>query len=82
MVSFIAYLQVVVQTKSKSRLRFRIASKFTSQEKSAVSSLGLVEGNSTNTVNTVGDTDESSNEKKGIEITTTTFTNGDKEVRI
>lgn len=75
-------LQVVVQTKSKSRLRFRIASKFSSQGKSAVSSLGLVEGNSTNTVNTVGDTDESSNEKKGIEIITTAFTSSDdKEVR-
>lgn len=44
--------------------------------------MGLVEGNSTNTVNTVGDTtDESSNEKKGIEIVTTTFCNSnDKEV--
>lgn len=57
--------------KSKSRLRFRLASKFSSQGKSAVSSLGLVEGNSTNTVNTVEETEYSSNDKKGIEATTT-----------
>lgn len=34
-----------------------------------MSSLGLVEGNSTNTVNTVEDTEDSGNEKKLIEVT-------------
>lgn len=74
---FYLYLQVV-PPKSKSRLRFRLASKFTSsnQGKSAVSSLGLVEGNSTNTVNTVEETEYSSNDKKGIEVTT--FNNADE----
>ncbi|CAD7078564.1 unnamed protein product [Hermetia illucens] len=64
--------------KKKTRLKIRLASKFTSQGKSAVSSLGLVEGNSTNTVNTVEDTEYSSNvdSKKGIEVTA--FTNADE----
>uniref|UniRef100_A0A182RDN1 G_PROTEIN_RECEP_F1_2 domain-containing protein n=1 Tax=Anopheles funestus TaxID=62324 RepID=A0A182RDN1_ANOFN len=45
--------------------------KFTNPTKSAVSSLGLVEGNSTNTVNTVEDTEDSTNatERKGLETT-------------
>lgn len=61
--------------KPKRKLRFRIASKFTNnsnQEKSAVSSLGLVEGNSTNTVNTFEDPDDSTNnceKKSGTEVT-------------
>ena len=59
--------------KKKTRLKIRIASKFTNQGKSAASSLGLVEGHSTNTVNTVEDTEFSSNvdSKKGVELTTT-----------
>lgn len=70
----------VVPPKSKTRLRFRLASKFTNQEKSAISSLGLVEGNSTNTVNTVEDTEYSSNvEKKIVEVTT--FNNTEVEVK-
>ncbi|XP_055381746.1 5-hydroxytryptamine receptor isoform X1 [Condylostylus longicornis] len=62
-----------VPQKKKTRLKIRIASKFTNQGKSAASSLGLVEGNSTNTVNTVEDTEFSSNvdSKKGVEVTTT-----------
>lgn len=63
--------------KPKRKLRFRLASKFTKnshrQHKSAVSSLGLVEGNSTNTVNTFEDGDESTNngeKKSGTEVTT------------
>lgn len=69
--------------KSNPRLRFRLTSNFANHEKSAVSSLGLVEGNSTITVNTVGDTDESSTDKKGIDIQiTTTFNDTAKEVRI
>lgn len=67
--------------KSNPRLRFRLTSNFANHEKSAVSSLGLVEGNSTITVNTVGDTDESSTDKKGIDIITTTFNDTTKEVR-
>lgn len=62
--------------KPKRKLRFRIASKFRNnhhrQEKSAVSSLGLVEGNSTNTVNTFEDGDDSTNtgeKKSGTEVT-------------
>ncbi|XP_055310024.1 5-hydroxytryptamine receptor 2A-like [Sitodiplosis mosellana] len=66
--------------KSNPRLRFRLTSNFANHEKSAVSSLGLVEGNSTITVNTVGDTDESSTDKKGIDIVTTTFNDTTKEV--
>lgn len=66
--------------KSNPRLRFRLTSNFANHEKSAVSSLGLVEGNSTITVNTVGDTDESSTDKKGIDIITTTFNDTTKEV--
>ncbi|XP_031640666.1 5-hydroxytryptamine receptor 2A-like [Contarinia nasturtii] len=66
--------------KSNPRLRFRLTSNFVNHEKSAVSSLGLVEGNSTITVNTVGDTDESSTDKKGIDIITTTFNDTTKEV--
>lgn len=65
--------------KSNPRLRFRLTSNF-NHEKSAVSSLGLVEGNSTITVNTVGDTDESSTDKKGIDMITTTFNDTAKEV--
>lgn len=68
--------------KSNPRLRFRLTSNFANHEKSAVSSLGLVEGNSTITVNTVGDTDESSTDKKGIDIITTTFNDTTKEVSI
>lgn len=66
--------------KSNPRLRFRLTSNFANHEKSAVSSLGLVEGNSTITVNTVGDTDDSSTDKKGIDIITTTFNDTTKEV--
>lgn len=60
--------------KPKRILRFRLPSKFSSsnQEKSAVSSLGLVEGNSTNTVNTCEDPEDSTNvceKKNGTEIT-------------
>lgn len=65
-------VQVVAPIKAKSRLRFRLnTSKFaTNPEKSATSTLGLVDGNSTITVNTVGDTtDDSSGEhKKGIDL--------------
>lgn len=70
-----------VKKKSNPRLRFRLTSNFANHEKSAVSSLGLVEGNSTITVNTVGDTDESSTDKKGIDIVTTTFNDLTKEVK-
>lgn len=66
--------------KSNPRLRFRLTSNFANHEKSAVSSLGLVEGNSTITVNTVGDTDDSSTDKKGIDVITTTFNDTTKEV--
>ncbi|KAL9701418.1 hypothetical protein quinque_004859 [Culex quinquefasciatus] len=45
---------------TKSRIRFRLKKKFANPAKSAASSLGLVEGNSTNTVNTVEDTEGSS----------------------
>ncbi|XP_058120712.1 5-hydroxytryptamine receptor-like [Anopheles ziemanni] len=56
--------------KPKSKIRFHLKKKFTNPTKSAVSSLGLVEGNSTNTVNTVEDTEDSTNaEKKGLETT-------------
>ncbi|XP_052862511.1 5-hydroxytryptamine receptor-like [Anopheles cruzii] len=57
--------------KPKSKIRFHLKKKFTNPSKSAVSSLGLVEGNSTNTVNTVEDTeaDSATNaaDKKGAE---------------
>lgn len=62
------------KTGSSSRIPFRLA-RFTTQGRST---LGLVEGNSTNTVNTVEDTEFSSNEKKGIEVTS--FNNSDVEV--
>uniref|UniRef100_A0AAG5DHR8 G-protein coupled receptors family 1 profile domain-containing protein n=1 Tax=Anopheles atroparvus TaxID=41427 RepID=A0AAG5DHR8_ANOAO len=56
--------------KPKSKIRFHLKKKFTNPTKAAVSSLGLVEGNSTNTVNTVEDTEDSSNaDKKGLETT-------------
>ncbi|XP_053664846.1 5-hydroxytryptamine receptor-like [Anopheles marshallii] len=57
--------------KPKSKIRFHLKKKFTNPTKSAVSSLGLVEGNSTNTVNTVEDTEDSTNapERKGLETT-------------
>lgn len=65
-------VQVVAPIKAKSRLRFRLnTSKFApNPEKSATSTLGLVDGNSTITVNTMGDTtDDSSGEhKKGIDL--------------
>ncbi|XP_059614952.1 5-hydroxytryptamine receptor 2B-like [Phlebotomus argentipes] len=61
-----------VEAKTKSRMPFRLA-RFTTQGRST---LGLVEGNSTNTVNTVEDTEYSSNEKKGIEVTS--FNNSDE----
>ncbi|XP_055689656.1 5-hydroxytryptamine receptor-like [Lutzomyia longipalpis] len=60
------------EAKTKSRMPFRLA-RFTTQGRST---LGLVEGNSTNTVNTVEDTEYSSNEKKGIEVTS--FNNSDE----
>lgn len=75
-----------------SRLRFKLASKFRPRSgKGGKSSLGLVQGNSTNTVNTVEDTDYSSNDPTtnamvagghmggAIEVTTTQFstTSGD-----
>lgn len=64
--------KVVAPMKAKSRLRFRLnSSKFaTNAEKSATSTLGLVDGNSTITVNTMGDTtDDSSGEhRKGIDL--------------
>ncbi|XP_055608218.1 5-hydroxytryptamine receptor-like [Uranotaenia lowii] len=44
----------------KSKIRFRLKNRFSNTGKSAASSLGLVEGNSTNTVNTVEDTEGSS----------------------
>lgn len=51
---------------TKSKIRFRLKKKFSNPAKSAASQLGLVEGNSTNTVNTVEDTEGSSNaERKG-----------------
>lgn len=77
---FFFYHQINTIKKSNPRLRFRLTSNFANHEKSAVSSLGLVEGNSTITVNTVGDTDESSTDKKGIDIITTTFSDMTKEV--
>ncbi|XP_049543338.1 5-hydroxytryptamine receptor-like [Anopheles darlingi] len=60
--------------KPKSKIRFHLKKKFTNPSKSAVSSLGLVEGNSTNTVNTVEDTEDSANHqtdgrKPGLETT-------------
>ncbi|XP_050074200.1 5-hydroxytryptamine receptor-like [Anopheles maculipalpis] len=57
--------------KPKSKIRFHLKKKFTNPTKSAVSSLGLVEGNSTNTVNTVEDTEDSTNaaDRKGLETT-------------
>uniref|UniRef100_A0A182QJY6 G-protein coupled receptors family 1 profile domain-containing protein n=1 Tax=Anopheles farauti TaxID=69004 RepID=A0A182QJY6_9DIPT len=56
--------------KPKSKIRFHLKKKFTNPAKSAVSSLGLVEGNSTNTVNTVEDTEDSTNaDRKGLETT-------------
>uniref|UniRef100_A0A182P0P9 G-protein coupled receptors family 1 profile domain-containing protein n=1 Tax=Anopheles epiroticus TaxID=199890 RepID=A0A182P0P9_9DIPT len=58
--------------KPKSKIRFHLKKKFTNPTKSAVSSLGLVEGNSTNTVNTVEDTEDSTNaaeRKGGLETT-------------
>lgn len=65
-------MQVVAPIKAKSRLRFRLnTSKFaTNPEKSATSTLGLVDGNSTITVNTMGDTtdDSSGDQKKGIDL--------------
>ncbi|XP_055630362.1 5-hydroxytryptamine receptor 2B-like [Toxorhynchites rutilus septentrionalis] len=60
--------QTPKQTKSK--IRFRLKKKFSNPAKSAASSLGLVEGNSTNTVNLVEDTDTgnaNSDQKAGIE---------------
>lgn len=78
---FTSILQVKPVKKSNPRLRFRLTSNFANHEKSAVSSLGLVEGNSTITVNTVGDTDDSSTDKKGIDIVTTTFNDLTKEVK-
>lgn len=78
---FIRFQVNKTMKKSNPRLRFRLTSNFANHEKSAVSSLGLVEGNSTITVNTVGDfTDESSTDKKGIDIITTTFNDTAKEV--
>lgn len=69
--------------KRKSRLRFRLTKK---QEKSHNTSFGLVEGNSTITVNTMGYTDDSSEEKKCIEFPSSTITafnsSSTKEVRI
>uniref|UniRef100_A0A182NK43 G_PROTEIN_RECEP_F1_2 domain-containing protein n=1 Tax=Anopheles dirus TaxID=7168 RepID=A0A182NK43_9DIPT len=56
--------------KPKSKIRFHLKKKFTNPTKPAVSSLGLVEGNSTNTVNTVEDTEDSTNaDRKGLETT-------------
>ncbi|XP_040151798.1 5-hydroxytryptamine receptor-like [Anopheles arabiensis] len=58
--------------KPKSKIRFHLKKKFTNPTKSAVSSLGLVEGNSTNTVNTVEDTEDSTAnaaDRKGLETT-------------
>ncbi|XP_058460259.1 5-hydroxytryptamine receptor-like [Malaya genurostris] len=54
---------------TKSKIRFRLKKKFGNPAKSAASSLGLVEGNSTNTVNTVEDNEGSSNaeRKAGVE---------------
>uniref|UniRef100_A0A1B0D5Y4 G-protein coupled receptors family 1 profile domain-containing protein n=1 Tax=Phlebotomus papatasi TaxID=29031 RepID=A0A1B0D5Y4_PHLPP len=63
--------EIAIEAKTKSRMPFRLA-RFTTQGRST---LGLVEGNSTNTVNTVEDTEYSSNEKKGIEVTS--FNNSD-----
>lgn len=67
-------MQVVVPIKAKSRLRFRLnTTKFaTNPEKSATSTLGLVDGNSTITVNTMGETtdDSSTENKKGIDLAT------------
>lgn len=56
----------------KSRLPFSLSAKFTKTKSrsAAVSSLGLVDGNSTNTMNTVED-DSNTGEKKGVEVTTT-----------
>ncbi|XP_055536982.1 5-hydroxytryptamine receptor-like [Wyeomyia smithii] len=49
---------------TKSKIRFRLKKKFGNPTKTAASSLGLVEGNSTNTVNTVEDTEASSNTER------------------
>ncbi|XP_062549708.1 5-hydroxytryptamine receptor 2A-like [Armigeres subalbatus] len=49
---------------TKSKIRFRLKKKFSNPAKSAASQLGLVEGNSTNTVNTVEDTEGSSNAER------------------
>lgn len=55
---------------TKSKIRFRLKKKFGNPAKSAASSLGLVEGNSTNTVNTVEDTEGSSNAERKVGIET------------
>lgn len=66
----VSFLRQEETPKPKSKIRFHLKKKFTNPTKSAVSSLGLVEGNSTNTVNTVEDTEDSTNaEKKGLETT-------------
>lgn len=66
---FLFYLQEETPKQTKSKIRFRLKKKFGNPAKSAASSLGLVEGNSTNTVNTVEDTEGSSNaeRKAGVE---------------
>ncbi|KAL5289719.1 HTR1A family protein [Megaselia abdita] len=69
--------------KRKRRLKFRIG-KRGDNGKTGNSSLGLVEGNSTNTINTVEDTEYSSSNvdsksRAGIEITTT-FTSEEPQI--
>lgn len=63
----------------KPRLGFILSSKFKKKSKNrsgAISSLGLMEGNSTNTVNTVEDTEDSTNANDKIKVTT--FTSHDE----
>lgn len=80
----IVLLQVDAPKTTTSRLRFRLAGKFTTtgRGKGGKSSLGLVHGHSTNTVNTVEDTDYSSNDPTTtaalhgcVEVNTTQFSN-------
>ncbi|EAT39873.2 AAEL008360-PA, partial [Aedes aegypti] len=61
---FYISLQEETPKQTKSKIRFRLKKKFSNPAKSAASQLGLVEGNSTNTVNTVEDTEGSSNAER------------------
>lgn len=76
---FVVPSKKVAPSKKKSRLRFRFANKFTTNGHQGKSSLGLVQGHSTNTVNTVEDTEYSSNDPtitRIAEVSTTQFNHG------